>query len=76
MPIGGAHLAKPASSKRRKKGDIPRPFGSFAKLQKQSGKQNFGLPVQILGDYIMTGSAESEADVFKAWEEHLGVKPK
>ncbi len=47
----------------------------FEQLQKQSGKKDFGLPVQILGDYIMTGSVESEADVFKTWEEHLGVKP-
>jgi len=45
-------------------------------LQKQSGKKTFGLPVQILGDHVMTGSVESEADVFKAWEEHLGVKPR
>jgi thiol-disulfide isomerase/thioredoxin len=48
----------------------------FATLQKQSGSKTFGLPVQILGDHVMSGSVESEADVFKAWEEHLGVKPK
>ncbi len=47
----------------------------YEQLQKQSRNPKFGLPVQILGDYIMTGSAESEADVFKAWEQHLGVKP-
>ncbi|HVT28429.1 MAG TPA: vitamin K epoxide reductase family protein [Lacipirellulaceae bacterium] len=47
----------------------------YDQLQKQSHNPKFGLPVQILGDYIMTGSVESEADVFKAWEEHLGVKP-
>jgi hypothetical protein len=48
----------------------------FSTLQKRSGKKDFGLPVQILGDHVMSGSVESEADVFKAWEEHLGVKPK
>jgi uncharacterized membrane protein/thiol-disulfide isomerase/thioredoxin len=48
----------------------------FATLQKQSGKKSFGLPVQILGDHIMSGSVEHEEDVFKAWEEHLGVKPR
>jgi uncharacterized membrane protein len=48
----------------------------FGKLQKQSGKKDFGLPVQILGDHVMSGAVESEADVFKAWEEHLGVKPR
>jgi hypothetical protein len=47
----------------------------YEQLQKQSHNPKFGLPVQILGDYIMTGSVESEADVFKAWEQHLGVKP-
>ena len=34
-----------------------------------------GLPVQILGDNVMSGSVEKEEDVFKAWEENLGVKP-
>jgi hypothetical protein len=48
----------------------------YATLQKQSGKKSFGLPVQILGDHVMSGSVEKEEDVFKAWEEHLGVKPK
>jgi hypothetical protein len=48
----------------------------FAMLQKQSGNKSFGLPVQILGDHIMSGSVEKEDDLFKAWEEHLGVKPK
>ena len=48
----------------------------FGTLQKQSGKKDFGLPVQILGDHVMSGSVEHEEDVFKAWEEHLGVKPK
>jgi uncharacterized membrane protein len=48
----------------------------FATLQKQSGKKSFGLPIQILGDHIMSGSVEKEEDLFKAWEEHLGVKPK
>ena len=49
----------------------------YAHLQSQSiGNKNFGLPVQILGDQVMTGSVEKPEDVFKAWEEHLGVKPK
>jgi thiol-disulfide isomerase/thioredoxin len=47
----------------------------FDMLQKQhKGDKKFGLPVQILGDHIMTGSVENAEDVFKAWEEHLGVK--
>jgi uncharacterized membrane protein len=48
----------------------------FDTLQKRSGKKDFGLPIQILGDHVMSGSVEHEEDVFKAWEEHLGVKPK
>ena len=48
----------------------------FATLQKRSGEKTFGLPVQILGDHIMHGSVEHEEDVFKAWEQYLGVKPK
>jgi protein-disulfide isomerase len=48
----------------------------YGMLQKQSGKKDFGLPIQILGDHVMSGSVEHEEDVFKAWEEHLGVKPR
>jgi uncharacterized membrane protein/thiol-disulfide isomerase/thioredoxin len=49
----------------------------FDQLQKQNqANKKFGLPIQILGDFVVSGSIESEADVFKAWEEHLGVKPK
>lgn len=40
------------------------------------GKKNFGLPIQIIGDFVISGSVEKEEDVFKAWEQHLGVKPK
>ncbi|HEX3600816.1 MAG TPA: vitamin K epoxide reductase family protein [Lacipirellulaceae bacterium] len=48
----------------------------FGMLQaKSSGSKTFGLPVQILGDTVISGSVEKEEDVFKAWEEHLGVKP-
>ena len=49
----------------------------FDKLQKtKSTSKTFGLPVQIIGDHIITGSVEKPEDVYKAWEEHLGVKPK
>ncbi len=49
----------------------------FATLQKQnSGKKEFGLPVQILGDHVMSGRVEKPADLHSAWEEHLGVKPR
>jgi uncharacterized membrane protein/thiol-disulfide isomerase/thioredoxin len=48
----------------------------FGKLQAQSKGKTFGLPVQILGDKIVTGEVEKIDDVFKAWEENLGVTPK
>jgi protein-disulfide isomerase len=49
----------------------------YSKLRGAPGaSSDFGLPVQILGDKVMSGSVEKEEDVFKAWEEHLGVKPR
>jgi uncharacterized membrane protein len=48
----------------------------YSKLSGAPGSSSFGLPVQILGDKIMSGSVEKEEDVFKAWEEHLGVEPR
>lgn len=49
----------------------------FGKLLDQNkGAKSFGLPVQILGDKVMSGSVEKPEDVFKAWEENLGVKPR
>jgi hypothetical protein len=38
-----------------------------------TGDKSFGLPVQILGNQIISGSVEKESDVFEAWEKHLGV---
>jgi uncharacterized membrane protein/protein-disulfide isomerase len=47
----------------------------YAMLQKQNaGNNKFGLPVQILGDHVMSGGVESSDDLIKAWEEHLGLK--
>jgi uncharacterized membrane protein len=50
----------------------------FGKLQAQSkgNGKSFGLPVQILGDKVVSGEIEKIDDVFKAWEENLGVTPK
>lgn len=48
----------------------------YGKLMEQNkSEKSFGLPVQILGDKVMSGSVEKADDVFKAWEENLGVKP-
>jgi uncharacterized membrane protein len=49
----------------------------YSKLRSAPGtRSDFGLPVQILGDKVMSGKVEKEEDVFKAWEEHLGVQPR
>jgi uncharacterized membrane protein len=49
----------------------------YSKLRTVAGTRNeFGLPVQILGDKVMHGMVEKEEDIFKAWEEHLGVTPR
>lgn len=50
-------------------------FDTLNKQQKP-GSKPFGLPVQILGDKVMSGSAEDKEDVFRAWEENTGMKPK
>ena len=48
----------------------------YSRLRTAPGtRSDFGLPVQILGDKVMSGMVEKEEDVFKAWEEHLGVQP-
>jgi len=44
--------------------------------QSTESKEKFGLPIQILGDHIMSGGVEKADDVYKAWEEYLGVKPR
>ena len=48
-------------------------FGTLQK-QKNDPKKTFGLPVQILGDEVLTGLVEDEEDVYRAWEKNLGIK--
>jgi hypothetical protein len=49
----------------------------FGQLQAMSrDPKKFGLPVQILGDQVLNGSVEKVDDIYQAWEQHLGVKPK
>jgi uncharacterized membrane protein len=49
----------------------------YGQLQNKSKDQKaFGLPVQILGDNVVSGDVEKVDDVFKAWEENLHVTPK
>jgi hypothetical protein len=47
----------------------------FSALSAQHrGDKTFGLPVQILGDTVLTGKLTSE-EMFAAWEKALGMKP-
>ncbi len=49
----------------------------YGQLQsKSTGKKTFGLPVQILGDNVVSGEVEKVEDIYKAWEENLHVQPK
>jgi hypothetical protein len=49
----------------------------YSQLRNAPGRnRDFGLPVQILGDKVMSGQVESDEDLFKAWEENLGVEPR
>jgi uncharacterized membrane protein/protein-disulfide isomerase len=49
----------------------------FDSLSKQnSGKKSFGLPVQIVGNEVMSGSIEKADDIYKVWEKNLNVKPR
>jgi uncharacterized membrane protein len=45
----------------------------YSRLQRRQQGGTLGLPVQILGDHILSGMAADESDVFDAWEKHLGV---
>jgi thiol-disulfide isomerase/thioredoxin len=49
----------------------------FYQLASQSrDPKTFGFPIQIVGDHVMSASVEKPEDLYKAWEENLGVKPK
>jgi uncharacterized membrane protein len=49
----------------------------FGTLRRQNAKnKNFGLPIQILGDHVVSGGIEKVEDIYKAWEQHLGLKPR
>lgn len=57
--------------------DITSYVDLFSMLRQQNaGNKDFGLPVQILGDHVMSGSVESADDIYQAWEKHLGVEPR
>ncbi len=39
------------------------------------GKSSFGLPVQIVGDTVLSGGEMTSEELFEAWEKACGVKP-
>ena len=49
-------------------------YVSLSNQQKDSLKP-FGLPVQIVGDTVLSGKVDNVDDMFAAWEQALGIKP-
>jgi uncharacterized membrane protein len=49
-------------------------YSSVAQQQASGGKK-FGLPVQILGDEVISGDTVSGDELLSKWEEILGMKP-
>lgn len=49
----------------------------FAALsaRKRTSDKPFGLPVQIVGNKVLTGKFETPEAMFEAWEEELGIQP-
>jgi protein-disulfide isomerase len=43
--------------------------------QHQDKDKSFGLPVQIVGDTVLTGGEVTNEEMFEAWEKALGIKP-
>jgi len=39
------------------------------------GKESFGLPVQIVGDTVLTGGDMTAEEMFEAWEKAIDIKP-
>jgi uncharacterized membrane protein/protein-disulfide isomerase len=46
-----------------------------ALLAERHGDTTFGLPVQIVGDTVLSGGNISSEEMFAAWEKALGIKP-
>jgi hypothetical protein len=69
--VDSSQLSKRANSTAMKD-QISSYINLYSRLQNQS-RGKLGLPVQILGDSILSGMAAQESDVYAAWEKHLGV---
>lgn len=41
----------------------------------QRDKKSFGLPVQLVGDTVLSGGEITSEEMFEAWEKALGIKP-
>ena len=74
MVPSSAPAGSPSSSSTMLRYDGPRASASVAS-PKTGDPAKVGLPLMVVGDQILSGTQESEEKVFRAWEEHLGVKP-
>ncbi|MGD9635622.1 MAG: hypothetical protein AB7U97_20235, partial [Pirellulales bacterium] len=55
---------------------IQRYIRLFTALSKEHhGKDTFGLPVQIVGDTVLTGGDMTSDEMFEAWEKAIDIKP-
>jgi hypothetical protein len=55
---------------------IQRYIRLFTALSKEHhGKDAFGLPVQIVGDTVLTGGDMTSDEMFEAWEKAIDIKP-
>jgi hypothetical protein len=48
-------------------------FGALSNQHR--GKKTFGLPVQIVGDTVLSGGEMTEEEMFEAWEKAIDIKP-
>jgi hypothetical protein len=55
---------------------IQRYIRLFSALSAQHhGKDSFGLPVQIVGDTVLSGGDMTDEEMFEAWEKAIDIKP-
>lgn len=55
---------------------IQRYIGLFNALSNEHrGKDSFGLPVQIVGDTVLSGGDMTSEELFEAWEKAIDIKP-
>jgi hypothetical protein len=74
--VGRKELAKNSSETAEFSNRIQKYIRLYQNLSaQQSGNKTFGLPVQIVGDTLLSGGEMTEDEMFAAWEKSLNIKP-